>query len=111
MPNDPNTPDFDYIVVGSGAGGGPLACRLARANFKVGLIEAGKNPGPPAYNVPVFHTFASEDPDLSWEFFVKHYSNNPQRDTKYVPPPKDGIFYPRAGTLGGCTSHHAMITV
>jgi choline dehydrogenase len=41
MPNDPQNPDFDYIVVGSGAGGGPVACNLAKAGYKVGLIEAG----------------------------------------------------------------------
>ena len=105
MPNA----DFDYIVIGSGAGGGPVACNLAKAGYKVGLIEAGQEPDSQSYPVPVFHTYASEDPEMSWEFFVKHYSQNPGRDSKYVP--NQGIFYPRAGTLGGCTSHHAMITV
>lgn len=33
--------EYEYIVVGSGAGGGPLACRLARAGHKTLLIEAG----------------------------------------------------------------------
>src|SRR5229473_1186993 len=75
MPNDPQNPDFDYIVVGSGAGGGPVACNLAKAGYKVGLIEAGQQP-----------------------------------DSKYRAD-KGGIFYPRAGTLGGCTAHNAMITV
>lgn len=32
---------YDYIVVGSGPGGGPLASNLARANYSVLLIEAG----------------------------------------------------------------------
>ncbi|MDB6120429.1 MAG: hypothetical protein JWO08_4210 [Verrucomicrobiaceae bacterium] len=40
----PEDSDFDYIIVGSGAGGGPLACRLARARKKVLLIEAGGDP-------------------------------------------------------------------
>ena len=101
----PVDPDFDYIVVGSGAGGGPLACNLARAGFKVGLIEAGQSPEPPAYSVPVFHGFASEDPDMSWAFFVRHYddADRARRDSKYRAE-HGGVFYPRAGTLGGCTA-------
>lgn len=108
----PQNPDFDYIVIGSGAGGGPVAARLAGAGYKVGLIEAGQAPEQDWYNVPVFHAFASEHPDISWEFFARHFEDEQRskRDTKYYPD-KGGVFYPRAGTLGGCTQHHAMITV
>ena len=108
----PQNPDFDYIVIGSGAGGGPVAVRLAEAGYKVGLIEAGQAPEQLWYDVPVFHAFASEHPEISWEFFPKHYEDvaRSKRDTKYLPD-KGGVFYPRAGTLGGCTQHHAMITV
>jgi choline dehydrogenase len=110
--NDPANPDFDYIVIGSGAGGGPVASNLAKAGFKVGLIEAGGNAEPPCYSVPVFHPFASEDADMSWEFFVRHYGDDAlaKRDPKFDAA-RGGVFYPRAGTLGGCTAHHAMITV
>ena len=110
MPNDPRSPDFDYIVIGSGAGGGPVACNLAKAGFKVGLLEAGQAPDTETYPVPVFHTYASEDPEMSWDFFVDHYGQNPERDPKYRAD-QGGIFYPRAGTLGGCTAHNAMITI
>jgi choline dehydrogenase len=108
----PENPDFDYIVIGSGAGGGPIAARLADADYVVGLIEAGGAPQTPWYDVPVLHAQASEHPDISWEFFVKHFEDETRskRDQKYYPA-KGGVFYPRAGTLGGCTQHHAMITV
>ncbi|KAH0141897.1 hypothetical protein KCU67_g14274, partial [Aureobasidium melanogenum] len=36
---------YEYVVVGSGAGGGPLAARLALAGHKTLLIEAGDDQG------------------------------------------------------------------
>ncbi|GGL67098.1 hypothetical protein GCM10010129_08120 [Streptomyces fumigatiscleroticus] len=102
---------FDYIVVGSGAGGGPLAARLAEAGLRVLLLEAGGIQQNDNYLVPAFHTDASEDPGQRWDYFVRHYADDEQqrRDTKAVPD--KGVLYPRAGTLGGCTAHHALITV
>jgi choline dehydrogenase len=104
--------DFDHVVVGSGAGGGPLAVRLARAGRRVLLLEAGGDDEDMSYRIPVMHGFASEDETTSWRFFVNHYTDAAQarRDTKYDAE-HGGIFYPRAGTLGGCTAHNAMITV
>lgn len=89
-----------------------MAARLAEAGYVVGLIEAGRAPEQVWYDVPVLHAFASEHPDISWEFFARHYEDETRskRDSKYDPD-KGGVFYPRAGTLGGCTQHHAMITV
>lgn len=74
------------------------------------MIEAGSDPESFTYQVPCFHALATEEPDMAWNFYVHHYKTNEERDRcKYVPG--KGILYPRAGTLGGCTAHNAMITV
>lgn len=110
--------DFEFIIVGSGAGGGPLAANLARNNHRVLLLEAGEDQGGNInYQVPAYHGFSTEDPTMRWDYFVKHYADPAQagRDTKMVfdeaTGQAKGILYPRAGTLGGCTAHNAMITI
>ena len=112
-------PEVEYIVVGSGAGGGTLAARLAEAGRKVLLLEAGGDSLqmagtrlPEDYQVPAFHAFASENPAMKWDFFVRHYTGDERqkKDSKFTAA-GDGVLYPRAGTLGGCTAHNAMILV
>src|SRR6516225_9473451 len=125
-------PEYEFVVVGSGAGGGTVAARLAESGRKVLLLEAGGDPRglsggdpycpnenrlPDDYDVPVFHGFSTENDAIKWDFFVRHYSDNQaqQRDPKFCSSwqdqPVDGVFYPRAGALGGCTAHNAMILV
>jgi choline dehydrogenase len=122
----------EFIVVGSGAGGGTVAARLAEEGFRVLVLEAGGDPRllsganpisggrnalPDDYDVPGFHPFSTENEALKWDFFVRHYANQDQqkRDPNYVAEydgqAVDGVWYPRAGTLGGCTAHNAMIFV
>ncbi len=114
----PAVETFDFVVVGSGAGGAPLAANLAEAGFTVLVLEAGHDPlldhGPVTRahsEVPAFHGQASIDRNLSWDFHVKHYdtSLNVPADSKHVAG--KGVLYPRASAVGGCTSHHAMITM
>jgi choline dehydrogenase-like flavoprotein len=102
--------EHDFIIVGSGAGGGPLAANLAKNGFRVLVLEAGGWDVPEVAQIPAFHPHASEHSDLSWEFFVKHYANSNQPDSKWDTE-RNGIFYPRAATVGGCTLHNAMITM
>lgn len=102
---------YDFVIVGSGAGGAPLAANLAEAGYEVLVLEAGGDEAPPVYSVPAFHALASEDPDLTWRMYVDLYDDpvKAARNSKAVDG--RGVLYPRAGTLGGCTAHHAMITL
>jgi hypothetical protein len=106
--------------------------RTAGHGFRVLLLEAGGDPRklqggdaqdptgnrlPDDYDVPVFHPQSTENDAIKWDFFVRHYADQARqtRDPKYVATHDgkrvDGIWYPRAGTLGGCTAHNAMIFV
>lgn len=102
---------YEFIVVGSGAGGGPVAANLARKGYKVLLLEAGGIRTGPIPTVPAFHCQSVEDSQMAWNFFVRHYADDTRAsgDSKYVPG--QGILYPRAATLGGCTVHNALITL
>ncbi|KJA28817.1 GMC oxidoreductase [Hypholoma sublateritium FD-334 SS-4] len=121
---------YDYIVVGSGPGGGPLAARLAQAGFSVLLIDAGSDHGTdPVVEIPLLQASASEYTPIHWQFFVNHFSDptTAQQDPKFTwqlpngtffvgttPPAGSGatplgIYYPRSGTLGGCAEHNALV--
>lgn len=67
---------YDYVVVGAGAGGAPLACRLARAGFTVLLIDAGSDTsGFTDYLIPSYHPRASELPEHAWSYYVSRQAN------------------------------------
>ena len=104
--------EFDFVIVGSGAGGGPLAGNLAKAGFKVCLLEAGGKPEPYNYKIPVLHPKASEDPEMRWDYYVRHYEDlgRQEKDSKFEKA-RDGVLYPRSSGVGGCTAHHAMIMI
>ncbi|KAL7620065.1 hypothetical protein AAE478_010614 [Parahypoxylon ruwenzoriense] len=137
-PNGPTYPangpvansTYDYVVVGSGPGGGPLAARLALAGHSVLLVDAGEDHGTERQvQVPALHPLASEYEPIRWSYFVDHYADETQakRDSKmtyltpeggyyiglYPPAGSErlGVLYPRSAALGGCSQHNAYITV
>lgn len=114
---------YDYIVVGSGPGGGPLASNLARANHSVLLIEAGDQST--QGNSPQY------PPQITWDFFVKHYEDEKRnmmnnhltwktKEGRYwvgagssTPPAGSkflGVYYPRGASVGGSSMINAMCT-
>ena len=109
--------EWDYVIVGTGAGGATLAARLVDSGMRVFVLEAGDDPRtaqdprlPDDYDVPGFHAFACENDAMSWSFQVRHYASDASqaRDPKFDAA-RQGVLYPRAAALGGCTAHNAMI--
>src|SRR4029450_13774699 len=93
--------DAEYIVVGSGAGGGTVAARLAESGFRVLLIEAGGDPRttggsttqtPGIHGVPAFHALSAENDGIRWDFFVRHYEDQArqEQDLKYRKTDSEG---------------------
>lgn len=107
---------FDFIIVGSGAGGGPLACGLAKAGYRVLLLEAGGESTNKISTTPVFHAKASDDPLLNWSYFVDRFeqSSGYKRfeawNSKFLKT-DPSIYYPRAAGIGGCTRVNALINL
>ncbi|KAK3328669.1 hypothetical protein B0T19DRAFT_196909 [Cercophora scortea] len=126
-----NTDDvYDYIVVGSGPGGGIVASNLALAGQSVLLIEAGRDASDDL-STTVNALYYPQSLDLQWSFFVKHHSD-PEVEGRYrlltwtLPDgtywigPKaqapagaklNGVWYPRGATLGGSAIVNAMASV
>ncbi|KAG8926718.1 hypothetical protein FRC02_008710, partial [Tulasnella sp. 418] len=100
---DRSTATYDYIVAGAGAGGGPIAARLALKGWKVLLIDAGHDHVNVNTTVPLYLVRASEDPQIQLDYNVKHY---PPGD-----PNQDLTWYPRATAIGGSVIHNALINL
>lgn len=119
-PADVANKTYDFVVIGSGPGGGPLAANLAVAGHSVLLLEAGEDHGDTlVQRVPELYPQAIHVPDQRWDFFVRYHANddlhnnyeyftwrtsNGSYHVGQSPPPGSerlGAYYPRAGTLGG----------
>ncbi|KAL5121974.1 hypothetical protein ACEQ8H_000190 [Pleosporales sp. CAS-2024a] len=126
---DSNT--YDYIVTGSGPGGGTIATNLARAGYSVLLIEAGDNEENDI-RTQILALTSFSNHAVTWHFFVRH-SDDEERTKRYkllvwrltngeywvgVDPAVDGhqnatrlgVFYPRGATLGGSAVVNAAAT-
>ena len=94
---------WDYVIVGSGAGGGTLAARLVEAGARVFLIEAGGDARagdaarmPDDYDVPAFHAYACENPAMSWDFQVRHYGSEARQE----PSPVSAAMWSQSDSCG-----------
>jgi len=92
---------YDFIVVGSGPGGGTVASELALRNYKVLLIEAGPDYSTNNVTIPAFALVSEVDPNIRWDYQVNIYNSSANT----------AVLYPRAGVLGGCSAHNLMISV
>ncbi|KAJ7576067.1 hypothetical protein C8J56DRAFT_1062499 [Mycena floridula] len=91
----------DYVVVGSGAGGGPVAARLAEAGFSVLVIDAGHSVVNFNTTIPAYNALTYNDPELELNYTISDYPAGFRIQ-------KNDTWYPRARAIGGCTVHNAM---
>ncbi|KAH0581289.1 hypothetical protein H2248_012388 [Termitomyces sp. 'cryptogamus'] len=96
--------DYDFIVVGAGAGGGPLAARLAEAGYSVLLVDAGHDTVNYNTTIPAYFIRSLEDPQIDLNYTYQEYPTG-----FFVT--RDNQWYPRARALGGSTIHNAMINI
>ncbi|RYN61830.1 hypothetical protein AA0114_g601 [Alternaria tenuissima] len=122
---------YDYIVVGSGPGGGPLAVNLAKAGFKTLLLEAGDDESAEKRTQALALSEVPIPANLGWSFWARHYDDDEQtkryqrltwrlpNGDLWVGPGSSapagaemlGVQYPRGATLGGSTLVNAGFNI
>jgi choline oxidase len=98
MPATGSAPHFDYLVIGGGTAGAIVAARLAEAQQRVALFEAGPAD---AGNGRILELIRW--PDLLESEYDFDYRIEPQ------PRGNGRIRHARAKVLGGCSSHNSCI--
>ncbi|KAJ7081853.1 hypothetical protein B0H15DRAFT_786071 [Mycena belliarum] len=99
---DTSRAEFDFVVVGAGVGGGPIAARLAESGFSVLVVDAGHEVVSVNTTILFFFVRAVGDPQLELNYTLNEYSEG----AKF---PRDDSWYPRARGVGGSTIHNAMV--
>lgn len=94
--------DFDFIVVGAGSAGCPLANRLSEnGRYKVALVEAGGKDTNPWIHVPVGYFKTMGNPKTDWCYKSE---NDPGLNGRSIP-------WPRGKVLGGSSSINGLLYV
>ncbi|KAG9127387.1 hypothetical protein FRC07_014332 [Ceratobasidium sp. 392] len=90
---------IDYIIVGTGAGGGPLAARLALNGYKVLALDAGYDTYENNVTIPLYFGRSNEDEKVVLDYYTDHYANGSKVNT----------WYPRAQGIGTKSSQIALL--
>ena len=90
---------WDYIIVGAGSAGCVLAKRLADANKKVMLLEAGGSDFYHWVHIPMGYLYCIGNPRTDWMFKTEADAGLNGRS----------LIYPRGKLLGGCSSINGML--
>ncbi|MBA84650.1 MAG: choline dehydrogenase [Rhodobacteraceae bacterium] len=90
---------WDYIIVGAGSAGCVLAKRLADADKKVLLLEAGGRDNYHWVHIPMGYLYCINNPRTDWMFKTEPDPGLNGRE----------LLYPRGKVLGGCSSINGML--
>ena len=94
--------EYDFIIVGAGSAGCPLANRLsADGKYSVALIEAGPKDNYPWIHVPVGYFRTMGNPRTDWCYMTEEDKGLNGR----------AISYPRGRVLGGSSSINGLLYV
>ncbi|KAJ3788488.1 hypothetical protein GGU10DRAFT_262652 [Lentinula aff. detonsa] len=110
-PCEESNSTFDYVVIGAGAGGGPLASRLllnplswTHKSATVLVVDAGHDVLNLNTTIPLYFIRAIEDLQTELNYTLDEYPPGFQFQ-------KNDAWYPRARAVGGSTIHNAMINI
>jgi len=94
--------EFDFIVVGAGSAGCPVANRLSEnGKYKVALIEAGGKDSNPWIHIPVGYFKTMGNPNTDWCYKTQ---SDPGINGRAIP-------WPRGKVLGGSSSINGLLYV